>query len=430
MSTVCCRDHNQSRSLLPSSNSVGSSLRRHLVVQWRGARAAGGRWPWCWRWWARRRRRPGRRRRCRATSCSGTRWWTTATTTASSRSRAPTTRPTASTSPAGPPDASPTDSPPSTPSVSTQNYTYHVRTNTFRNYVQLSLALSFALGAAKLLGFDDFIPPFAGATSDQLLTGVNFASAAAGIREETGQQLGGRISFSGQVQNYQSAVEQLVSILGDEDAAANRLSQCIFTVGMGSNDYLNNYFMPAFYDTGSRYTPAQYADDLAARYTQLLRALYSYGARKVALIGVGQVGCSPNELATQSANGVACVDRINVAVRMFNQRLVGMVDQFNRLLPGAHFTYINIDGIFSDILRAPGGHGLKVTNRGCCGVGRNNGQVTCLPFQTPCPNRNEYLFWDAFHPTEAANVLVGQRAYAARLASDVHPVDLRTLARL
>jgi hypothetical protein len=43
--------------------------------------------------------------------------------------------------------------------------------------------------AAKLLGFNDFIPPFAGATSEQLLTGVNFNSAAAGIREETGQQL-------------------------------------------------------------------------------------------------------------------------------------------------------------------------------------------------------------------------------------------------
>lgn len=36
--------------------------------------------------------------------------------------------------------------------------------------------------------------------------------------------------------------------------------------------------------------------------------------------------------------------------------------------------------------------GLKVTNAGCCGVGRNNGQVTCLPFQTPCGNRHEYLF--------------------------------------
>jgi hypothetical protein len=45
------------------------------------------------------------------------------------------------------------------------------------------------LFSARLLGFDDYIPAFAGANSDQLLSGVNFASAAAGIRDETGQQL-------------------------------------------------------------------------------------------------------------------------------------------------------------------------------------------------------------------------------------------------
>ena len=66
---------------------------------------------------------------------------------------------------------------------------------------------------------------------------------------------GGRITFRGQVQNYQSAVEQLVSNLGDEDSAVAHLNQCIFMVGMGSNDYLNNYFQPAFYNTGSRHTP-------------------------------------------------------------------------------------------------------------------------------------------------------------------------------
>nr|CAB3460966.1 unnamed protein product [Digitaria exilis] len=282
---------------------------------------------------------------------------------------------------------------------------------------------------AKLLGFEDFIPPFAGASSQQLLSGVNFASAAAGIREETGQQLGGRISFRGQVENYQSAVQELVSILGDEDSAATHLSKCIFTVGMGSNDYLNNYFMPAFYNTGSRYTPEQYAESLTSDYSKLLQVMYRYGARKVALIGVGQVGCSPNELAQRSADGVTCVEGINSAIRIFNRRLIGLVDQFNRL-PGAHFTYVNVYDIFDDILRSPGAHGLRVTNAGCCGVGRNNGQVTCLPFQMPCANRHEYLFWDAFHPTEAANVLVGQRTYSARLASDVHPVDIRTLARL
>uniref|UniRef100_J3L415 SGNH hydrolase-type esterase domain-containing protein n=2 Tax=Oryza brachyantha TaxID=4533 RepID=J3L415_ORYBR len=198
---------------------------------------------------------------------------------------------------------------------------------------------------------------------------------------------------------------------------------------MGSNDYLNNYFMPAFYPTSQQYTPEQYADVLINQYAQQLRTLYNYGARKVALMGVGQVGCSPNELAQRSRNGFTCIERINSAVRMFNRRLVVLVNQFNSL-PGAQFTFINCYGIFESIMRTPVAHGLTVTNRGCCGVGRNNGQVTCLPYQTPCANRNEYLFWDAFHPTEAANIFVGRRAYSAALLSDVHPVDLRTLAQL
>lgn len=39
------------------------------------------------------------------------------------------------------------------------------------------------------MGFDDYIPPYATARGREILRGVNFASAAAGIREETGQQL-------------------------------------------------------------------------------------------------------------------------------------------------------------------------------------------------------------------------------------------------
>ena len=168
---------------------------------------------------------------------------------------------------------------------------------------------------------------------------------------------GQRISFGGQLQNYQAAVQQLVSILGDEDSAASHLSRCIFTVGMGSNDYLNNYFMPAVYSTSQQYTPEQFADALAGQYAQQLRTLYSLGARKVALMGVGQVGCSPNELAQRSPDGATCAAEINGAIDIFNRRLVALVDQFNAL-PGAHFTYINAYGIFEDILRAPGSHGM------------------------------------------------------------------------
>lgn len=282
---------------------------------------------------------------------------------------------------------------------------------------------------AQLLGFDDYIPPYANTRGQALLGGANFASAAAGIREETGQQLGGRISFGGQLQNYNQAVQQMVQILGDEDTAANYLSKCIFSVGMGSNDYLNNYFMPLYYSTSRQYTPEQYADVLIEQYSQQIRTLYNNGARKVAVIGVGQVGCSPNELAQQSSDGVTCVETINNAIQIFNNRLIQLVDEFNNL-DGAHFTFINGFGIFQDIISNPGAHGLTVTNRGCCGVGRNNGQITCLPAQTPCSNRREYLFWDAFHPTEAGNILIGRRSYRAQSSSDAYPMDLQHLAQI
>ncbi|XP_062160830.1 GDSL esterase/lipase At5g45670-like [Alnus glutinosa] len=283
---------------------------------------------------------------------------------------------------------------------------------------------------AELLGFDDYIPPYVTASGQDILKGVNYASAAAGIREETGQQLGGRITFRGQVRNYQNTVSQVVNLLGDENSASNYLSKCIYSIGMGSNDYLNNYFMPLFYSTGSQYTPEQYADVLLRDYSEQLRILYQYGARKMVLFGVGQIGCSPNELAQNSPDGSTCVQRINSAIQIFNNKLKSLVNELNSNFADARFILVDSYGIFQEIINSPSSFGFRVTNTGCCGVGRNNGQITCLPLQTPCPNRDEYLFWDAFHPTEAGNAIIGRRAYSAQSASDSYPIDINRLAQL
>ena len=140
-------------------------------------------------------------------------------------------------------------------------------------------------------------------------------------------------------------------------------------------------------------------------------------------------GCAPNELARYSPDGTTCVERIDSAIRIFNRGLVGLVDDMNTL-PGAHFTYINAYNIFADVLANAGAYGFTVSNAGCCGVGRNNGQVTCLPYQAPCANRDQHIFWDAFHPAEAANIIVGRRSYRAESRNDAYPMDIATLASL
>ena len=43
--------------------------------------------------------------------------------------------------------------------------------------------------AAEILGFRNFIPPYARARGPEILRGVNYASGAAGIRDETGNNL-------------------------------------------------------------------------------------------------------------------------------------------------------------------------------------------------------------------------------------------------
>lgn len=73
--------------------------------------------------------------------------------------------------------------------------------------------------------------------------------------------------------------------------------------------------------------------------------------------------------------------------------------------------------------------GFYVIDKGCCGVGRNSGQITCLPLQTPCANREEYVFWDAFHPTDAVNVILGRKAFTGD-SSVAFPINIQQLASL
>lgn len=139
------------------------------------------------------------------------------------------------------------------------------------------------------------------ANGEEVLHGVNYASGAAGIRDDSGQHLvyiypkiqkptnnsrlmtiqhvhflpgfwqGGRFSMNEQLRNHRATVTQIVALLGGQAAAADHLRKCLFTVGIGSNDYIGNYFLPSLYSTSRLYTPQQYAAALIAEYSSQLK---------------------------------------------------------------------------------------------------------------------------------------------------------------
>ena len=89
----------------------------------------------------------------------------------------------------------------------------------------------------------------------------------------------------------------------------------------------------------------------------IFQALYNYGARKMVLFGLGQKGCSPSELAKNSPDGTTCVQKINSANQIFNNKLKSLVDELNTNLADARFIYIDSYGIFQDIISSPTSYG-------------------------------------------------------------------------
>ncbi|GFZ09701.1 GDSL-like Lipase/Acylhydrolase superfamily protein [Actinidia rufa] len=274
-------------------------------------------------------------------------------------------------------------------------------------------------------------PPFADrATSgSRILGGVNYASAAAGILDDTGRHYGDRYSLSQQVVNFEMTVSQLRTMMS-ADNLSQYLSRSLALMVFGSNDYLNNYLMPSIYPSSYNYNPSDFANLLLNRYARQIVALYSIGLRKFVLAGVGPLGCIPNQLATGQAPAGRCVDYVNQMLGSFNEGLRSLVNILNNgTHPGAIFVYGNTYAIFGDILNNPAAYGFNVVDRGCCGIGKNQGQITCLPFAIPCSNRNQYVFWDAFHPTHAANAILAQRAYAGS-PNDCYPINVQQMSLL
>ncbi|KAK1424874.1 hypothetical protein QVD17_20215 [Tagetes erecta] len=292
---------------------------------------------------------------------------------------------------------------------------------------------TFADFMAEYLGFTNHIPAFAFSNGSDILLGLNYASAAAGIRRETGHHLGDRITFDQQLQNHELTVATIIDVLGGYDLASTYLQKCYYHIGFGSNDYLNNYFLTSVYETSSMFTVDEFAKDLIHRYKTQILKLYNYGARKVALHGLGPIGCTPYEMSRHYSNG-SCVDYINTAVQLFNHHLKLLVDEFNnnKSLQNAKFIYLNIYDMSIEAIRNPSAFGkrFRVVNSACCGMGLNNGAITCLPFEIPCRDRNKYFFWDAYHTTEAANKIASSRTYLALNESDVYPIDIYHLVQL
>ncbi|XP_020205645.1 GDSL esterase/lipase At1g29670-like isoform X2 [Cajanus cajan] len=247
----------------------------------------------------------------------------------------------------------------------------------------------------QLLGFEKFIPPFANTSGSDILKGANYASGAAGILFESGKHMGENIHLGAQLINHRVIYSRIAMRLGGSEKAEQYLNKCLYYMNIGSNDYINNYFLPNFYPASRIYTPLQFANLLIDQYSGHIQSLREVGARKMVIVGLGLMGCTPNAFGRYKTNGT-CFEGLNDAAFMFNNKLNSLVDQLNtNFSADSKFIFINSTaGSLDSSL------GFTVVDAPCCPSGEN-GQ--CIPNETPCQNSTAYVFWDEFHTTQAVN---------------------------
>ncbi|KAG6581191.1 GDSL esterase/lipase, partial [Cucurbita argyrosperma subsp. sororia] len=257
-------------------------------------------------------------------------------------------------------------------------------------------------------------PPYLSLSQDddRLLQGVNYASGGAGILNDTGLYFIQRLSFDDQIQNFNKTKMAIRRKIGDEKANIH-CNEALYFIGIGSNDYVNNFLQPFLAD-GQQYTHDEFLDLLLSTLEQQFTRLYQLGARKMVVHGLGPLGCIPSQ-RVKSRKG-QCLKRVNQWVQHFNSKLQILAITLNKTLPNAHFLFADTYPVVLDLITNPSTYGFKVSNTSCCNVDTSIGGL-CLPNSKVCKNRNEYVFWDAFHPSDAANAVLAHKLFSSLFPS-------------
>ncbi|VFQ86453.1 unnamed protein product [Cuscuta campestris] len=303
------------------------------------------------------------------------------------------------------------------------DYPTHRPTGRFSNGLNIPDLISEKIGSEPLMPY--LSPALSG---KKLLVGANFASAGVGVLNDTGIQFVNIIRIHQQLDYFAQYQERLAAVVGAAEKAKKLVNEALVLITLGGNDFVNNYFLVPFSFRSRQYPLPDYVTFVISEYKKVLKRLYDLGARRVLVTGTGPLGCVPAELAQHSRIG-ECAKELQRASALYNPQLLQMIKQLNREINRDVFIGANINQMHLDFITSPQSFGFKTSKVACCGQGRFNGLGLCTPLSNLCPNRNEYVFWDAFHPSEKANrIIVDQMLKGSN--DYMHPMNLSTIMDL
>lgn len=158
-----------------------------------------------------------------------------------------------------------------------------------------------------------------------------------------------------EVEYYKEYQKKLRAYLGEEKAN-EILSEALYLVSIGTNDFLENYY--ALTERRSEFpTVQQYEDFLLGLAQNFFTEIYGLGARKISLTGLPPMGCLPLERAMNILDFHNCVEDYNNLALEFNGKLGWLASKLNNDLPGLQMVDANVYDIVLQIVTYPSDFG-------------------------------------------------------------------------
>ncbi|XP_077236469.1 GDSL esterase/lipase 5-like [Tasmannia lanceolata] len=271
------------------------------------------------------------------------------------------------------------------------------------------------------------IPPFL-QPSVEFINGANFASGGAGVLPETNQGLA--IDLQKQLKYF----EDLQKLLAEQHGvgqAKELISEAIYFISVGSNDYLGGYFgNPKMRES---YGPEEYVAMVIGNLTQVIQVLYEKGGRKFGFLGLSPLGCLPalRALNPNPKDGV-CYEEASALALAHNNALSAVLTSLEHIFKGFKYSHSNFYNWLSDRMDNPSKYNFKDGVNACCGTGPFGGIYSCGGTKAAtseyqlCDTADEYIWWDSFHPTETIHQQFAQLFWNGPPIS-VGPYNLESL---
>lgn len=125
----------------------------------------------------------------------------------------------------------------------------------------------------------------------------------------------------------QVQLQQFKSLVQQNKIDRKVVKDSLFLIESGSNDIFG-YFEP------STSTPDAYIQSMLGQVHNFADTIVSLGARRVAVFGLGPVGCVPARSNLPGAPLGKCYDKLNKMVEKYNMGLQNLVKDLPRTHPG------------------------------------------------------------------------------------------------